>query len=300
MSDLFYGTAGWSFDDWTGPFYPPSAAKKPLAWYSDWFDCAEVNATFYRPPEPRLAAGWVKQVEGKRFVFPVKVSQELTHDPKARVARAGAASVEEWGRAEARSFLAGVAPLEAAKRLGPLLLQFPWSFRNSAAARDRIARLAEWFEGKPLVVELRHASWDRDEARGWLRELGLGWVNVDQPALKDCIGPGEHATSDVAYVRLHGRRKDVWFSRDIEPHERYDYLYTKEELEPWAERVKRMMARAKTLYVIGNNHYRGKAPANTLQLKAMVSGKKVAVPETLLAAYPALRDIAAPPKGRLF
>lgn len=297
MGSLLLGTAGWSFADWAGMFYPSSAPKKPLEFYSEYLECAEVNVTFYRPPDVKLSAGWVKQVEGKPFTFAVKVSQEFTHEPAARV---GAASGEPvWGAAEARRFLEGIAPIEAAGRLGPLLLQFPWSFRNTAAARERVARLADAF-ARPVVVEVRHASWERPEVAEWMRERGIGFVNVDQPAERDCLGPGEHVTADVAYVRLHGRNVEKWFAKDIEPHERYDYYYSPAELEPWAERIKRMMARSKALYVIGNNHYRGKAPANALQLKAKVLGKKVKVPEPLVAAFPELKEIAEKPEGRLF
>lgn len=298
MSDLFFGTAGWSFGDWAGMFYPHSSPKKPLEFYSDYFNCAEVNATFYRPPDRKTSAGWVKQVEGKQFVFAVKVSQEFTHDPEARVAPGGPGPM--WGATEAKHFLAGIGPLEEAGRLGPLLIQFPQSFHNTPAARDRIARLAEAFEGKRLVVEVRHASWDKAEVRAWLHEFGISLANIDQPALKDCIGPSEHVTGDVAYVRLHGRNAASWFAKGEEPHAKYDYLYTDAELDPWAERIKRMMAQAKALYVIGNNHYRGKAPANALQLRSKVEGKKVKVPEPLVAAFPELKAIAAKNKGLLF
>jgi len=254
--------------------------------------------TFYRPPDAKMSAGWVKQVEGKPFVFAVKVSQEFTHDPDTRVG--DTRNDEFWGAEEAKRFLAGIAPIEAAGRLGPLLLQYPWSFRNTPEAREGLKRLAELFAGKQLVVEVRHDSWDRDETRVWFRRLGLGWVNIDQPHLPNCIGPSEHVTADVAYVRLHGRNAPKWFAKNAQPHERYDYHYSPEELEPWAERIRRMMAQSKALYVIGNNHYRGKAPANTLQLKARVLGRKVAVPEPLQAEYPELREIAEKPKGMLF
>lgn len=298
MGDLYVGTAGWSFADWAGKFYPPSASRRQLEFYSDYFDCAEVNVTFYRPPEAKMSAGWVKQVEGKRFLFAVKVSQEFTHEPASRVG--GVSNEPVWGAAEAKKFLEGIAPIEEAGRLGPLLVQFPWSFRNKGAARERIARLAEGFAGRPLVVELRHASWEGPEIAGWLRERGLGFVNIDQPAERDCLGPAEYVTSDVAYVRLHGRNKEKWFAKDIEPHERYDYYYPAEELSPWVERLQRMMANSKALFVIGNNHYRGKAPANALQLMSKVKNRPVRVPEPLVAAFPELKEIAEKPKGMLF
>jgi uncharacterized protein YecE (DUF72 family) len=287
MSDLFFGTAGWSFADWTGPFYPKVARGEHLRYYSEYFDCAEVNTTFYRPPEAKLSAGWVKQVEGRRFVFPVKVSQEFTHEGT-------------WGKAEAGRFLEGIAPIAEAGRLGPLLVQFPWSFRNVPVAQDQVARIAEWFGGRDVVVEVRHASWDKTEVRDWLRALGLSLASIDQPALPDCLAPAAHVTGPVGYVRLHGRRTDTWFKKDTQPYERYDYLYGEAELDPWVERVREMMAKAKAAYVIGNNHYRGKAPANTLQMRARLTGRKVRVPDALQAAFPLLREIAEPESGRLF
>ncbi|NUN49617.1 MAG: DUF72 domain-containing protein [Candidatus Brocadiae bacterium] len=287
MSALRFGTAGWSFADWSGLFYPKSAAETPLAYYARYFNCAEVNVTFYRPPGAKIAAGWVKQVAGRDFVFAVKASQEFTHT--------GAA-----GAAEARGFLEGIAPLAEAGRLGPILLQFPWSFRNTPGTRDRVARLAEGFAGRETAVEFRHASWDTAEARDQVRSLGLAWVNIDQPALRDCLAPSEHVTAETAYLRLHGRAADKWFAKEIEPHERYDYYYSAAELDPWVDRIRRMMAAAKAVYVIGNNHYRGKAPANTLQLKARIQGGRVAVPEPLIGAFPELAEIAEKPAGRLF
>jgi uncharacterized protein YecE (DUF72 family) len=152
------------------------------------------------------------------------------------------------------------------------------------------------------VVEVRHASWDSQESREFLRRTGLNFCNIDQPHSRNSIGPTSVATGPIAYYRFHGRNAQAWFARDAGRDERYNYLYTGDELAPWAGNIAAMALEVQKLFVMNNNHYRGQAVVNALQLKAAISGRRVRVPEPLAEQYPALKDIAAPSgeSARLF
>jgi uncharacterized protein YecE (DUF72 family) len=182
----------------------------------------------------------------------------------------------------------GLGILSEAGRLGAVLVQFPWSFRNEPASRDYLDALVTAFEGFPLVLEVRHASWNEPSYYAELVERGLGFVNIDQPLFKNSIAPSARATAPVGYVRVHGRNYKEWFRRKGSAYDRYDYLYSARELEPWAARTKEVAAHPRTedVYVITNNHARGKGVTNALMLKAMVTGEQVEAPDTLLREYP--------------
>ena len=180
-----------------------------------------------------------------------------------------------------------------------MLLQFPFSFHNTPENLARLDRILADFRDYPLVVEVRHSSWTQPEFFHFLHERHAGICNIDQPIIGRSIKPGERATSAVGYVRLHGRRHDTWFSDDPEmpSHERYNYLYTEEELEPWAQRIRHVAAHADNTFVVTNNHFEGKGVVNALQLIHLLDGSKVNVPETLRHRYPQLEAIAdAPPQ----
>lgn len=191
----------------------------------------------------------------------------------------------------------------SAKRLGAVLLQFPFSFHYTPENLARLEQLAEWFLEYPLVVEVRHSSWNDAGVERLLRANGIGLCNIDQPVMGRSRTASENATPEIGYVRLHGRRYDTWFSDDlaIPRHERYNYLYSAEELHPWAERIEHISARAST-YVITNNHYLAKGVVNALDLLHLLEGKKVRVPEPLRQHYPHLEKIADEPavQGSLF
>lgn len=144
---------------------------------------------------------------------------------------------------------------------------------------------------------MRHASWQTPETFALLAERNAGFCNIDQPIIGKSFEPSANATSPIGYVRLHGRRYDTWFSDDPETpaHERYNYLYSTEELRPWAKRVRKVAERSRQVYVITNNHYQGKGVVNALQLINLLSGSKVKVPEPLRERFPELDAIADGP-----
>jgi uncharacterized protein YecE (DUF72 family) len=178
--------------------------------------------------------------------------------------------------------------------LGALLLQFPYRFHDTQDNRQWLQHLSEVFQDYHLVLEVRHRSWDRPKVYEWLVELGMGFCNVDQPQVSYSLGLTARVTSAVGYLRLHGRNAAAWFPEDSNAAERYNYRYAREELEALQEITEALSRRAQETYLITNNHFRGQAAFNALELRAHVRGARVPVPPPLLNAYPELDSIAAP------
>jgi len=327
------GTSGWSYPDWEGVFYPP---KKPrgfdeLAYLARYFKCVEVNSSFYRPPAPRTTASWLRRTPPE-FEFTFKLHQRFTHQRE-----------QPWTAAEVAEYQAGLAPVREAGRLGAVLVQFPWSLRADDAAFRHLEAVKRDFGDLPLVVEVRHVSWAAPQAVRFLKDAGLGFADIDQPASRSGLAPMSLVTSPVGYVRLHGRNREAWFKRATQPgdlrggspdpprgkpappplcaagqetrraelpcgikreagrDERYNYLYREEELKEWIGRIHEIARASQKTYVFTNNHYRGQAPANALQILSLLGGGPVSVPAPLLKEFPVLASIASeelPPAGQ--
>jgi uncharacterized protein YecE (DUF72 family) len=289
---LRIGPAGWSYPDWTGYVYPSRRPKgfHEAAYLAEFFDTIEINTSFYQPLRPDFAAHWIQLVAANpRFVFTAKLWQRFTHDTIS--ASSGATAADE------RAVRVGFDVLRAANKLGAVLLQFPFSFHRTKETVAYLSAVLFRFRDYPLVVEVRHGTWNSPDTLSLLREHGAGFCNIDQPIIGRSLAPSAQATSPVGYVRLHGRRYDTWFSDDtaIPAHERYNYLYSPEELSPWVSRVRKVSEHARDTFVITNNHFQGKAVVNALQLIHILKGAKVKVPEPLRQRYPQLDDIAATP-----
>ena len=267
------GPAGWSYKDWEGVVYPANPGKRfdHLSWIAHFFDTIEVNSSFYRIPPPTHATSWVRRTaEHPGFRFTAKLYRAFTHE-------------KEPAPADAEAFRRFLDPLADADRLGALLIQFPWSFRNTPENRERLDRVLEEFAEYPKAVEVRHSSFDDPAFFASLDQRATAFVNLDQPLFDDSIAPAEIGTGGLAYVRFHGRNYQKWFAHS-ESWERYDYLYTKEELEPWVGRI-RNLATKRDVYVVTNNHFRGQAIVNAVDLKEAL-GQPAEVPEPLAHAYP--------------
>lgn len=281
IAPIRVGVAGWDYKDWKGPFYPARRPRgfDPLAYLARYVDVIEINSTFYRPPEPEWARRWRDRARdgagGDPFRFTVKLWQRFTHQRK-----------EAWTREERTQFADGIAPLHRAKMLGALLAQFPWSFRSSEENREWLDDVHRAFRSYPLVVEVRHESWNVPEFYAWLTEQGIGFVNVDQPLFRKSIKPSAVSTSHVGYVRVHGRNYRDWFRKAAGRDERYDYLYSTDELKPWVERAQEVAADPATedVDVVFNNHYKAQAVVNALQFESML-GRDAVAPERLFDAY---------------
>ena len=180
---------------------------------------------------------------------------------------------------------AGLYALQHRGRLSAVLAQFPWSFKNTPGNLEWMADLRRDFAKFPLVVEIRHESWNEPAFYEWLAEQDIGIVNVDQPLFSKSIKPSSRATSRTAYIRVHGRNYHDWFRKNAGRDERYDYLYSLEELEPWVERARALAEEeVSEVDVVLNNHYRAKAVANAVQFEAML-GREAVAPELLFDAY---------------
>ena len=286
---VWVGPAGWSYADWRGIVYPayPSGSGKELETIAQAFDTVEINTSFYRPPRPEVVRVWLrKSAVNPQFRFTAKLYRRFTHERDASAD-------------EEREVKDGLAPLMEAGKLGALLLQFPWSFKNTPENRQYLAGLLLRFHDYPLVVEVRHSSWlpapGKPGVLDLLVEYGAGFCNLDQPVIGRSIKPSSTVTSAVGYVRMHGRNYESWFADSGGVELRYDYLYSPEELADWKRRIDAVAANAHDTYVILNNHYEGKAVANAVQLRSLIEDKLVPVPPLLASRYPQLEAVAAKP-----
>jgi uncharacterized protein YecE (DUF72 family) len=274
------GPAGWAYKDWEGIVYPKPKPRgfEPLRYLAAYFDAVEINTSYYGPISPKTAASWVQKIaEFENFRFTAKLWRGFTHERNA------APEDEQLVRA-------GFDILLEAGRLGAVLLQFPWSWKNTAGSRQYVANLCARFRAYPLVLEVRHSSWNEPGVLDFLEQLDIGLCNIDQPLFHRSVTPGAEATSAIGYIRLHGRNYKTWFAENAQSHERYDYLYKVQELEPWVDRVKAVARKTKDSYVMTNNHYLGKAAVNALEMQSFLLGRPVPAPQQLVQHYPELRE----------
>jgi uncharacterized protein YecE (DUF72 family) len=317
LHEMFVGPAGWSYSDWSGYVYPSPRPKgfHEATYLAEFFDTIEINTSFYHPMRPDHARQWVQRVAANpRFLFTAKLWQKFTHvetggsseqtaDESSRgrqgstASAAGTIRVFNPTSADEDAVHAGFGVLQEAGKLGAVLLQFPFSFHRSTESLEYLATLLRRFSAYPLAVELRHATWNDPTLFALLREYRAAFCNIDQPLIGRSIEPSDQATSSIGYVRLHGRRYDTWFSDDpaTPPHERYNYLYSSEELAPWNQRIRTIVEKTRKTFVITNNHYLGKGVVNALQIIAALKSIKVSVPEPLRQHYPVLDSIASEP-----
>jgi len=277
------GPAGWSYKDWEGTVYPEKPGKNfdPLEYLARYFNTIEINSSFYRPPTASTTIAWVERVaRNNEFTFTAKLHRLFTHE------RGKATDADE------KEFHSGMAPLLKAEKLGALLLQFPWSFKNTVEDRIYLAELLEKFRQYPLVLEVRHASWNTPAMYEWLAERDVGICNIDQPVFSKSIRPAALSTSPVGYIRMHGRNYQNWFRDKAPRDERYNYLYSFDELDPWLKRIKEVAEQTRETYVITNNHFRGQAVVNAVEIEAALKEKLVPAPEPLFAIYPRLTESA--------
>jgi len=281
------GTAGWAYADWNGVVYPKPMTRgvDRLTFIARYFDVVEINSTFYAPAPLERVEGWLAHTaNAPDFRFTVKLWQRFTHERTAA-----------WTAADERDVRVALEPLHAAGKLGAVLVQFPWSFKRSDENREWLGDIVSAFAEFPLVVEIRHESWNVPHFYDSLAERGVGFVNIDQPLFRKSIKPSAVVTSPVGYIRAHGRNYKEWFRESANVRERYDYLYSPNELAPWVERTEEIAEHAEEVYVLTNNHNLGKAAVNALQLESMLTHERVDAPPELLATYPeALGPYAKP------
>jgi uncharacterized protein YecE (DUF72 family) len=295
--EIRIGTAGWSYKDWEGVFYPAGMQRQKrhaLEFLAQCFDVVEINTSFYGHIKPELAKLWVRKVDAvnPKFVFTAKLHRSFTHSPIAVMEPTSAATIKPNDDDE-RLAREGLDALAASGKLGALLIQFPVSYKNTPLNREYLESLLRQFIEFPRVVEVRHESWNNPETLSYFAERNVAFCNIDQPLIGRSLGATEHVTSPVGYVRLHGRNYDQWFEAE-KGADRYNYLYSERELAGWKEKIECIAHKAEVTYVIANNHFEAKAGVNALQLKHMLTGGRVTAPAPLLNHYPELKNIADP------
>jgi len=289
---LRIGVAGWDYPDWRGVVYPQREKHgfDRLTHISSYVDVIEINASFYRPVAPRIAESWVERTRDRaEFRFTAKSHRSWTHEHDADLRESVARTLE------------GLDPLRQANMLGALLVQFPQSFHFRDRSRERIGRLVELAGEWPLIIEVRHASWETSKAQDWFTRCGAGWCVVDQPAIGDSTARATpRVRGPVGYLRLHGRNCADWFRPDAGRDARYDYLYAGPEMAELARTAGKMTEKAEELFIVQNNHFRGQALVNALQLKRLLQKRVPRAPEELVLAYPQLEGEVTVKRSRLF
>jgi|UniRef100_A0A7V6DPG8 uncharacterized protein YecE (DUF72 family) len=277
---LRIGPAGWDYQDWQGVVYPPGVkGTDRLTFLAALFEAVEINVTFYRPVAPQQTLRWSEAVAtNPDFRFTAKLLNIFTHE-------------RQLPDREVGEFQSGLLPLLHAGRLGALLAQFPYSFHHTEENRAYLAELKKRFQDFPVAVEVRHRSWQQKAVREFLAEIGLDFCNIDQPQVSYSLGKTVWATGPVGYLRAHGRHKEKWFEFGEDREARYDYLYGPEELEELGGRVRELGAKAQEVYVIFNNHPRGQAVANALEMAHILTGRLFPLPDGLVRAFPRLTAV---------
>ena len=258
---IYIGTSGYSYDDWIGSFYPERTPKnRMLDHYARHFDCVELNYTYYTMPNVRTIAA-IGEKTPVDFHFTVKAHQDMTHSREAKPEAFAA-------------FQAALQPLVEKGKLGCVLAQFPGSFPVSEESRAYLRLVREQLAPLDVVVEFRHRDWVTRATMDYLRELGLGYCCVDEPPLPGLMPPVAGATSRIGYVRFHGRNAAKWWQHE-HAWDRYSYLYTRDELEEWVPKVRKIVAEAEDTYVFFNNHYNAQAVQNaSLFAEMLLEGRE--------------------------
>lgn len=298
VGEIRIGTSGWNYPggrgSWNGVFYP---ARRPrgfdeLAYYAEHFDTVEVNSTFYRMPDPGTSLRWIERTPAN-FLFSVKLYQKFTH-PDMYLARDG---VSEWdlSAGDVDEFRRGIDPLAGAARLAAILIQFPPSFHAQTETRDYLDWLLAALAEYPLAVELRHRTWSDEEqdTRARLAARHASWVLIDEPKFKDSIRQGDGGDPHPLYIRLHGRNAAAWWEH-AESEDRYDYLYSRAELAPFARMAKDASGGTRRVLMYMNNHFSAKSVANAAVLKHELGQPLTGeYPSDLVARYPELTGLVA-------
>ncbi len=262
------GTSGFVFPDWKGIVYPKKLrAEDALYYYCDelGFDTVEINATYYS----LLSAKAFSSMENKTrpgFEFVVKAYRGITHnyfDPILAHNKPTLPQVNDY----IGKFMSSLVPLREKGKLGAVLLQIPVYFTPDADSRDYILMCKEKLKDVPLAIEFRNRQWSVPETFEFLRNNGLANCVVDEPKLPRLMPFVNETTSGISYIRLHGRNKN-WFNSTRE--ERYNYLYSDEELVGFVPEIKKAEKNSTKAHVFFNNCHSGSAIKNALRLKELL------------------------------
>jgi len=291
MAKLYAGTAGWSYKDWVGSFYPKEQTKEFdwLKFYADYFNTVEVNSTYYTYLSPNIVDGWINKIEDKEdFLFTVKLHQDFTHK-------------HDFNQDKIKAVKYNLNKLDNAGRFGGLLIQFPYSFTITKENANRVKELVDIFSEYDKFLELRHNSWMIERFFNFVSSNKSSLCTIDQPVIGKSVVFNPITVGSDLYVRFHGRNNKAWkdsfgnFGKTQtyeEQSERYDYLYSPGELLEIDQKIKEVLDTVKRIFVIMNNHPHGNAVANALEMLHLLNERlKVKVPDTTLKTYPRLSEI---------
>jgi uncharacterized protein YecE (DUF72 family) len=307
VADVRIGTCSWADEALSKHWYPRGVAPgERLAYYAQHFDAVEVDSTYYRLPAEPMVQRWAERTPDG-FVMHIKAFGLMTRHPVKLEAlpphlRADVPT-DERGRVERpsrefrgevfRRFLEALEPLRSAGKLGGILFQFP----SYVVYKDRSLEYLQWAREQlgddEMLVEFRHFSWFEDEHRAdtlrFLEDIKAANVIVDAPRIegaKNLIPTVLALTSPTAYVRFHGRNAETWNKRGGSAAERFDYLYSDEELHEWVGPLRELAEEAEQAYAFFNNNAtspdgRGgrmaQAAANAKALQRLLQAEKVPV-----------------------
>jgi uncharacterized protein YecE (DUF72 family) len=253
VGDIFIGTSGFFYRDWKGVFYPDNMPQRGyLPYYADQFKALELNFSYYKIPDARQSEQMIERSLG-RLQFTVKAFRQLTHEISDRV-------IKEV----LPLFKKGISPFLREGCLGAILLQFPQSFHYTVENRVYLKTLMDEFSHIPIAIEFRHREWLRASVLSTLEAMHAALVCVDEPQLPLLLPPVVNDTSEIGYLRFHGRNNKDWYGTDART--RYDYLYTEEELNEWVKKIRDLRKRTKRLFVFFNNHAKAQAIKNAKML----------------------------------
>lgn len=254
---IYFGTSGFSYNDWVGKFYPKGMPKRDwLIYYSHEFNTCEVNSTYYAVPAPSTMQAMVDKT-GADFLFSIKANQHMTH-------------IREDNATVFEAFCQMLEPVKASDKLGCVLAQFPYSFKPNRENWDYLEVVRERLAELPVIIEFRNAQWLKQDVFDWLRRLDMGFCCADEPQLPNLLPPLAEATSSTGYVRFHGRNSAKWWQHE-HAWERYDYSYTNEELGEWLPRIRKLDELTEKTFVFANNHWQGQSVNTIRQLRGLLN-----------------------------
>ncbi len=293
MVKFYIGTAGWSYKDWVPSFYPKNQTKgfDWLQFYAHYFNCVEVNASYYTYLNPRTVESWIEKLpDAEDFIFTLKLHQDFTHK-------------RNYDQQKIKAVCYSLDKLAKVERLGGLLMQFPYSFQYNEININYIKELKEIFQNFSCFVEVRHKSWMNKNTIELFKELDLTFCSVDQPDVGEAIPFEPIITNDKGYIRFHGRNKEAWINsinnfgkkqNYQEQSARYKYLYSPSELFEIQEKILSIKEAVNEIFIIMNNHPNGDAVANAFELIHLLEEKlKMPLPNNIKMLYPRLQNIAS-------
>jgi len=259
------GTCSFADEGLVRSWYPRgvSTPKARLAYYAERFDTVEVDSPFYHLPDPAVTGRWAQRTTPE-FVFHVKAHATMTHHEPAEQAQAFA------------EFRASLEPLELSGKLCGILLQYHPRVVKSEEAKEELSRVRALLDPLVPLIEFRHRSWleedERADTLSFLERQGLAYVSVDAPRTRasNVLPPVAAATHRVAYVRFHGRNVRTWNIKAEKSWQRFDWMYSPEELEEWVEKIGRLTEEADEVYAMFNNNRDDFAPRSAAIFRGLL------------------------------